>query len=162
MAKNVKPVPEGFHTVTPYLVQHDAKRALEFYKKAFGAETRVSMPGPDGRIMHAEIKIGDSIVFLSDEIPEMSPETKSPQSAGCVTGTTFLYVPDVDAVFKRAVDAGARVVMPVGDMFWGDRFGKVADPFGHHWGIATHKEDVPPQEMPKRQAEWEKKMAQKK
>ena len=83
MAKNVKPVPEGFHTVTPYLVQRDAKRALEFYKKAFGAETRVTMPGPDGRIMHAEIRIGDSMMFLSDEIPEMSPETKSPQSAGC-------------------------------------------------------------------------------
>ena len=162
MAKNVKPVPEGFHTVTPYLVQRDAKRALEFYKKAFGAETRVTMPGPDGRIMHAEIRIGDSMMFLSDEIPEMSPETKSPQSAGCVTSTTFLYVPDVDAVFKRAVDAGARVVMPVADMFWGDRFGKVADPFGHHWGIATHKEDLAPQEMQKREAEWRKKAAEKK
>ncbi len=158
MATNVKPVPEGYHTVTPYLVQGDAKRAIEFYRKAFGAETRMSMPGPEGRVMHAEVKIGDSMIFLSDEFPEMSPETKSPQSAGCVTGTIFLYVPDVDAVFKRAVEAGARVVMPVADMFWGDRFGKVADPFGHHWGIATHKEDLAPQEIQTRQKEWEKKM----
>lgn len=156
----VKPVPEGYHTVTAYLVQRDTKRALEFYGKAFGAETKMSMSGPGGRIVHAEIKIGDSMVFMSDEWPEMSPETKSPQAAGCVTGTIFLYVPDVDSVFKRAVDAGARVVMPVTDMFWGDRFGKIADPFGHHWGIATHKEDVTPEEMKKRQAEWQKSMAQ--
>lgn len=158
MAKNVKPVPDGYHTVTPYLVLRDAKRALEFYKKAFGAETKVSMPSPDGRVMHAEIRIGDSMVFLADEFPEMSPETKSPQSAGCVTGTIFLYVPDVDTVFKRAVDAGAKVHMPVSDMFWGDRFGKVTDPFGHHWGIATHTEDLSPQEMKDRQIEWEKKL----
>jgi PhnB protein len=162
MSKNVKPVPEGYHTVTPYLVQHDTKRAIEFYTKAFGAETKVNMSGPGGRVMHAEIKIGDSMVFLSDEWPEMSPTTKSPQTAGFVTGTVFLYVPDVDALFKRAVDAGAKVQMPVTDMFWGDRFGKVVDPFGHHWGIATHKEDVPPQEMQKRQAEWMKSMAQQK
>jgi PhnB protein len=162
MPKNVKPVPEGYHTVTPFLVQRDTKLALEFYRKAFGAEPRMSMPGPGGRIMHAEVKIGDSMVFMSDEFPDMSPENKSPQTAGCVTGTTFLYVPDVDAVFKSAVAAGAKVIMPVTDMFWGDRFGKVADPFGHHWGIATHKEDVAPQEMQKRQAEWEKTMARKK
>jgi PhnB protein len=156
MAKNVKPVPEGYHTVTPYLVHRDAKRALEFYGKAFGAETKLSMPSPDGRIMHAEIKIGDSIIFVCDEFPETSPETKSPQSAGCVTGAIFLYVPDVDALFKRAVAAGARVVTPVSDMFWGDRFGKIADPFGHHWGIATHTEELTPQEIQKRQAEWVK------
>jgi len=158
MAKNVKPVPDGYHTVTPYLVLKDAKRALEFYKKAFGAETTVNMPSPDGRVMHAEVRIGDSMLFMADEFPEISPETKSPQSAGCVTGTIFLYVPNVDAVFKRAVDAGAKVVMPVEDMFWGDRFGKLSDPFGHHWGIATHKEDLTPGEMKVRQAEWEKKM----
>jgi PhnB protein len=162
MAKNVKPIPEGYHTVTPYLVQRDAKRALEFYRKAFGAETKASMPSPDGRVMHAEVKVGDSMIFLADEFPEMSPETRSPQSAGCVTSTIFLYVTDVDAVFKKAVDAGARVIMPVTDMFWGDRFGKLADPFGHHWGIATHKEDLTPQEIQKRQAEWEKTVAQKK
>jgi PhnB protein len=158
MAKDVKPVPEGYHTVTPYLVQRDTKRALAFYEKAFGAETRMTMPMMGGRIGHAEIKIGDSVVFLSDEFPEMSPETKSPQTAGCVTGSLFLYVPDVDAAFKRAVDAGAKVVMPVTDMFWGDRFGKLSDPFGHHWGIATRKEDLSPQEIQKRQAEWEKQM----
>src|SRR5260221_6342127 len=105
MAKNVKPVPEGYHTVTPYLVQRDAKRALEFYKKAFGAESKVSMPGPDGRVMHSELKIGDSMIFLSDEFPEMSPETKSPQSAGCVTSSIFLYVLDVNAGFYTAFDA---------------------------------------------------------
>jgi PhnB protein len=156
MAKNVKPVPDGYHTVTAYLVQRDTKRALEYYEKAFGAETVMSMPGPGGKVMHAEVKIGDSMVFMSDEFPAMSPDTKSPQTAGCVTGTVFLYVPDVDAVFKRAVDAGAKVVQPITDMFWGDRFGKIVDPFGHHWGIATHKEDVNPEEMPKRQAEWMK------
>ncbi len=160
MAKNVKAVPEGFHTVTPYLVLHDARRALEFYKKAFGAETRVNMPGPGGKVMHAEIKIGDSILFLSDE-SEMMPGIKSPRSAGVATGSTFLYVQDVDAVFKKAVDAGAKVTMPVADMFWGDRFGKVSDPFGHHWGIATHKEDLTPEQMEKRRIEFEKTMGQK-
>ena len=158
MAKKVDPIPEGYHTVTTYLVQRDTKKAIEFYTKAFGAETKVSMPGPGGRVMHAEVKIGDSMVMMSDEWPEMSPDTKSPQTAGGVTGTTFLYVPDVDAVFKRALDAGAKVNMPVTDMFWGDRFGKIVDPFGHHWGIATHKEDVSPEEMKKRQAEWQKSM----
>jgi PhnB protein len=158
MASNVKPIPEGYHSVTPYLVQKDTKRALEFYKKAFGAEPRMIMPMAGGRIGHAEIKIGDSMVFMSDEFLEMSPDAKSPESAGCVTGSTFLYVPDVDAVFKRAVDAGARVVMPVADMFWGDRFGKVADPFGHHWGLATRKENLTKEEIEKRQVEWEKTM----
>jgi PhnB protein len=163
MAKAVKPVPEGYHTVTPYLIVRDAKRALEFYKKAFGAETRLSMPNPDGRVQHAEIRIGDSMIFLSDEFPEMTPQVKAPESVGgVVTGTIFMYVPDVDAAVKRAVGAGAKVTMPVADMFWGDRFGKVADPFGHHWGIATHKEDLTPQEMEKRGAEYQKKMVQQK
>jgi PhnB protein len=162
MAKNVKPVPDGYHTVTAYLVQKDTKRALEFYRKAFGAETMMTMPGPGGRVMHAEVKIGDSIVFMSDEMPEWSPETKAPQTAGCVTSSIFLYVPDTDAVFKKSVDAGAKALQPPTDMFWGDRFGKVVDPFGHHWGIATHKEDVAPEEMKKRQKEWEKSMAQNK
>lgn len=160
MATPVKPVPDGYHTATAYLVLRDTKTALEFYKKAFGAETTVLMPMANGRIGHAEMKIGDSMIFLSDESPEMAPENKSPQTAGCVTGSTFLYVNDVDTVFKKAVDAGAKVKMPVTDMFWGDRFGKIVDPFGHHWGIATHKEDVSPEDMKKRQAEWEKKMAQ--
>ncbi len=162
MAKSVKPIPEGYHSVTPYLVQRDTKRALEFYKKAFGAEPRMSMPGPDGRIMHAEVKIGDSMVFMSDECPEMAADVKSPQSAGAVTSSIFLYVQDVDAVVRKAVDSGAKVIMPVADMFWGDRFGKVVDPFGHHWGIATHIADLTPEQIAKGQAEFEKKMAQKK
>lgn len=163
MAKAVKPVPEGYHTVTPYLVVKDAKRALEYYKRAFGAETTMSMPSPDGRVMHAEMRIGNSMVFVSDEFPDMAPQIRAPESTGgTVTGSIFLYVPDVDAVVKRAVGAGARVTLPVADMFWGDRFGKVADPFGHHWGIATHKEDLTPQEMKKRGDEFHKKMAQQK
>src|SRR5262245_26274010 len=156
MAKNAQPIPEGFHTVTPHLIQRDTKRALEFYKKAFGAETRMAMPMPDGKIMHAEMKIGDSIVFMADEMPAMAPDSKSPQTAGCTTATTILYVQDVDAVFKKAIDAGAKAIMPPSDMFWGDRFGKLTDPFSHQWGIATHIEDVSPQEMQKRQADWEK------
>ena len=156
MTKNAKPIPDGFHTVTPHLILSDTKRALEFYKKAFGAETRSSMPGPDGKIMHAEMKIGDSIVFLADEMPAMAPDNKSPKTASCITSSTILYVQDADAVFKKAIDAGAKAIMPPADMFWGDRFGKVTDPFGHQWGIATHIEDVSPQDMQKRQAEWEK------
>jgi PhnB protein len=163
MAKNVNPIPEGFHTVTPSLVVKDAKRALEFYGKAFGAETKVSMPAPDGRIMHAEVRIGNSMIFVTDEIPEMAPKLKSPGSTGGdLTGSNFLYVPDVDAAFKRAVDAGATVIMPVTDMFWGDRFAKVTDPFGHQWGIATHKEDVAPEEMERRSAEFTRTMAKQK
>jgi PhnB protein len=158
--KDVKPIPEGYHTVTPYLIVKDAKRALAYYEKAFGAETKMSMPTPDGRIMHAEVRIGNSMVFVSDEMGDMAPKIKAPESTGgIVTGSTFLYVPDVDAVFKRAVDAGASVTMPVTDMFWGDRFGKVVDPFGHHWGIATHTEDVAPEEMGRRSAEFMKSVA---
>jgi PhnB protein len=161
MPKAVKPVPDGYHTVTPYIVTRDTKRALEFYKKAFGAETKMAMPGPGGRIMHAEIRIGDSMIMLADEFPDMAPLIKSPESTGgTTTCSVFLYVPNVDEVVKRAVDAGAKVNMPVADQFWGDRFGKVIDPFGHHWGIATHKEDLTPQEMEKRKVEFEKQMAQ--
>ena len=161
MTLKAKPVPDGFHTVTAYLSQRDTARALEFYRKAFGAETRLTMPGPDGRMLHAEVKIGDSIVFMADENPAMSPYVKAPATAGCVTGTTFLYVPDVDAAFKRAVDAGAKVVTPLANMFWGDRFGTLIDPHGHHWSLATHIEDVPPQDMKRRQADWEKSLAKK-
>lgn len=163
MPKDVKPVPEGYHTVTPYLVVKDAKRALEYYKKAFGAETKTSMPTPDGRIMHAEVRIGNSMVFVSDELLDQAPKIKAPQSTdGIVTGSTFLYVPDVDVVFKRAVDSGATVTMPVTDMFWGDRFGKVVDPFGHHWGIATHKEDLTPEEIDRRGAEFTRQISKQK
>jgi PhnB protein len=152
----VKPIPQGYHSVTPYLTVKGAAPAIEFYKRAFGAQEVERMPGPDGNsVMHAELKIGDSIVMLSDEFPQAG--TRSPQTLGGSTGYLFLYVPDVDAAFKRAVDAGAKATMPPADMFWGDRFGKVSDPFGHEWGLATHKEDLSPEEIRKRgQAEMAK------
>jgi len=144
-----KPIPDGYRTVTPYLTVRNAADAIEFYTRAFGAQEVERMSGPDNKsIMHAELKIGDSIVMLSDEFPQGG--TRAPQSLGGSTGSLFLYVPDVDAAFKRALDAGATVAMPLADMFWGDRFGKVSDPFGHVWGLATHKEDVTPEEMKKR------------
>ena len=149
MAKHVRAVPEGCHTVTPYLTVRGADRAIEFYKRAFGAKEQMRMPGPGGNgIMHAELKIGDSRVFLSDEFPDMG--CRSPQSLGGTASSLHLYVKDVDAAFKKAVAAGAQVKMPVADMFWGDRYGKLIDPFGHEWGIATHKEDLTPQEISKR------------
>ena len=146
-----KPIRDGFRTVTPYLTLKGAAQAIDFYKRAFGAQEVERMTGPDGKsVMHAEIKIGDSIVMLSDELPQT--ESHSPQTLGGTTGSIFLYVPDVDAAFKRAVDAGAKAVMPPADMFWGDRFGKLVDPFGHHWAMATHKEDLSPEEVRKRGA----------
>ena len=148
--KGVRPVPAGYHTVTPYLTVLDAAQAIDFYGRAFGAREKQRMPGPGGKIMHAELQIGDSVVMLSDEFPGMSG-SRSPQSLGGTSGYLFLYVPDVDAMFRRAVDAGAKVGMPLTDMFWGDRFGKILDPFGHTWGLATHKEDVSPEEMGRRQ-----------
>jgi PhnB protein len=148
MAK-VKAIPEGYHTVTPHLVVRGADRAIDFYKRAFGAEEQFRIAGPDGKsLMHAEIKIGSSIVFLGDESPDMG--CRSPQSLGGSAGSLNLYVEDVDAAFQRAVAAGAQVKMPVTDMFWGDRYGRVLDPFGHEWGLATHKEDVSPGEIAKR------------
>jgi PhnB protein len=151
-----KPIPQGFHTVTPYITVKGAAQAIDFYKRAFGAEEVERIPGPDGKsVMHAEVKIGDSIVMLSDELPQAG--SRSPQTLGGSTGYLFLYVSDVDAAFKRAVDAGAKGAMPPADMFWGDRFGKVADPFGHEWGLATHKEDLSPDEIRRRgQAEMAK------
>jgi PhnB protein len=145
---NVKPVPAGYHTVTPYLVVRDAARAIEFYKKAFGAIETVRMPDPSGKIMHAEIKIGDSMIMLGDENPARG--ARSPQSLGGSPVSIFLYIEDVDALAKQAIAAGATVTMPVQDMFWGDRYGTLTDPFGHSWGIATHKEDVAHEEMSKR------------
>jgi PhnB protein len=143
---NVKPVPEGYHTVTPLLCLEDANRAIEFYKKAFGAEESFRMPTPDGKVAHAEIRIGDSTVMVTEAMQE--PATSS---------SMYIYVPDADAVYERAVSAGATPVMAVADMFWGDRFGRVTDPFGVRWGIATHKEDLSPQEINKRAAEVFKK-----
>jgi PhnB protein len=147
----VKPVPEGYHTVTPYLAVEDAAEAIEYYKKAFGAKERVRMDAPGGKIGHAELEIGDSLVMLSDPFPQAS--TRPPKDLGGTTASVFLYVEDVDALTKQAVDAGATVTMEVADQFWGDRFGTVTDPFGHVWGIATHVEDVPPEEMAARAKE---------
>jgi PhnB protein len=148
-AARVRSVPAGYHTVTPYLTVDDGARAIEFYVRAFGAREKERMPGPSGKIMHAELRLGDSVVMLSDEFPGMST-TRSPKALGGTTGGLFLYVPDVDAAFRRAVEAGCKVLMPVTDMFWGDRFGKLEDPFGNQWSLATHKEDVSPREQAER------------
>ena len=154
----VKPIPEGYHSVTPYLTLDDAARAIEFYKKAFGAVELLRMPAPGGRIGHAEIKIGDSVIMLADEMP--GGGGRSPKSLGGTSAGIFLYVTDVDSSFQQAVNAGAQAEMPPADMFWGDRFGKLTDPFGHSWAMATHKEDVAPQEMQKRMKEEMGKRAQ--
>lgn len=146
-----KAIPDGYRTVTPYITVKGAAQAIDFYERAFGAHEGVRMAGPDGKsVMHAELKIGDSMVMLSDEFPQMG--SRSPQTLGGTTAAIFLYVPDVDAAFKRAVDAGAKAIMPPTDMFWGDRFGKLVDPFGHEWAMATHKEDLSPEEVQKRAA----------
>ena len=144
----VQPIPEGYHSVSPALAIDGAADAIEFYKRAFGATERYRMPGPEGRIAHAELQSGDSVVMLSDPFPDSS--VKSPSALGGTTVGIFVYVEDVDAVFQQAVEAGATVTMPVDDMFWGDRFGSVTDPYGHHWSLATHVEDVPPEEMEER------------
>ncbi len=145
----VKPIPEGYHTVTPYLVLNDTAGAIEWYKKALGAEEKFRMNAPDGSVVHAEIKIGDSMIMMSDE-SRMNPGVKSPKTAGTATAGIMIYVNDADAVYNRAVAAGATVVHPIDDMFWGDRVGNVVDPYGHGWSIATHKEDVAPAEVEKR------------
>ena len=150
MTTTVNKIPEGYHTVTPYLVTANADKAIEFYKEAFGAKELVRLPSPDGKVMHAEIKIGDSPVMLSDECPDW--DALSPLARGGTTVSIVLYVEDVDAVVNRAVAAGAKAVMPVTDQFWGDRMGTVIDPFGHKWSVATHVEDVPPEEMSTRAA----------
>jgi len=149
MAK-AKQIPEGYHTATPYLIIKDAAQAIEFYKKAFGATEVMRFAQPDGKIGHAEIKIGDSHIMLADEFPEMG--ARSPQTLGGSPVSILLYVEDVDAQAKLAVAAGAKVVRPVKDQFYGDRSGSFEDPFGHQWHIATHVEDVAPDEMRKRAA----------
>ena len=147
--KKVSAVPKGYRTVTPYLTVNDGAGALAFYGRAFGAREIMRMPAPGGKLGHAEFRIGDSIVMLSDEFPGMSTQ-KAPTSLGGTTGSLMLYVPNVDAAFKRAVDAGCTSLMPPTDMFWGDRFGKLEDPYGNQWALATHKEDVPPRQMAER------------
>jgi PhnB protein len=143
-----KPIPEGYRTVTPYLAVDDAAEAIEYYRKAFGAKERVRMDAPEGKIGHAELEIGDSLIMLSDPFPQAT--TRSPKELGGTSASIFMYVEDVDAVVKTAVDAGATITMEIADQFWGDRFGSITDPFGHLWSIATHVEDVPPDEMAER------------
>jgi len=142
---NVKPVPDGMHTVTPHLVCAGAADAIEFYKKAFNAVEGGRLPGPNGRLMHAWIRIEGSVVMLVDEMPEWG--ALGPKSLKGSPVTIHLYVDNVDAFVKRAVAAGARITMPVADQFWGDRYGKLEDPFGHHWSVATHLREVSPEEM---------------
>ncbi|TFW31526.1 VOC family protein [Massilia horti] len=142
---NVKPIPEGMHSITPHLVCTNAAGAIEFYKKAFGAEEMARLPMPDGRIAHALLQIGDSKLMLTDEMPEC--QSLSPSSLKGSPVTLHLYVPNADAAFERAVAAGAKVRMPPADMFWGDRYGVVEDPNGHVWSIAHHQRDVAPQDM---------------
>ena len=153
---NAKPIPDGYSSVTPYLIVHDPAQAIEFYKKAFNASERFRMPGPDGKIGHAEIEIGGSAIMMGGDCPG---RTQSPKTIGGSPVGLYLYVKDVDAIFKQAVDAGATVTQPVQNWFYGDRSGALTDPFGHIWHVATHVEDVPPQEIAKRAAAA---MAQKK
>ena len=143
-----KPIPEGYHTVSPYIAVEDAERAIEFYSRALGAKEVVRMDGPDGKIAHAELMIGDSHVMLSDPFPQAS--TRPPHELGGTSASMFVYVEDVDAVVKQAVEAGASLTMEVADQFWGDRFGAITDPFGHVWSVATHIEDVTPEEAAER------------
>jgi len=149
MTAIAKPVPEGFHTVTPSLVLRDAAKAIEFYKKALGAQEIIRMSGPDGKIMHAELRIGDSVVFLSDENPHVS-NLKSPQSLGGCSSALNVFVPNVDELFKQAIAAGGKESAAVAGQFWGDRYGSFIDPFGQSWGVATHKEDLSPQQLQER------------
>lgn len=145
MSDKPQPVPQGFHTLTPHLVVRNAAQAIEFYEKAFGAELLGKMLTPDGKVMHALLKVGDSMLMLNDEFPEMG--ALSPASAGGSGVTIHIYLEDVDAAFGRAVSAGAAVKMPVMDQFWGDRYGIVADPYGHQWSMATHVRDMSPADM---------------
>src|ERR1700722_15336526 len=142
---NVKPIPEGMHTVTPLLTCADAAAAIEFYRKAFNAQEVSRLPGPDGKLMHASIRIGDSTVMLTDEFPQMGG--LGPKTLKGSPVTIHLYVEDADAVAERAVAAGATITMPVQEMFWGDRYGQLEDPFGHRWSVGTHVRDVTPEEM---------------
>ena len=153
MSGNVKAIPEGYGTITPHIIVKNGEEAIEFYKKAFGAEEIFRMPGPGGKgVMHAELKIGNSRVMLDDERPQGN--CRSPQSQGGTTFVVHLYVENADAAFDRATKAGAKVEMPLMDAFWGDRYGMLSDPFGHHWSIATHIKDLTPAEIEKGATEF--------
>jgi PhnB protein len=156
---DVKPVPEGMTYVIPHLTVKGAARAIDFYKKAFGATEMSRQVMPDGVIIHASLKIGGGHVFLNEEVKDMG--CIGPQALGGTPVYLMMYVPDVDATFKRAIDAGAEEKMAVSDQFWGDRYGIVIDPFGHYWELATHKEDVSPEEMDRRSREMMEQMKQK-
>jgi uncharacterized glyoxalase superfamily protein PhnB len=147
----VKPIPPGFHTVTPHLIVKDAAKAIDFYRRAFGAEELSRMPGPNGEIMHAQMRIGDSPIMLADEFPAMG--ARGPLALGGSPVTLHIYTDDADAVFARATAAGATVKMPLADQFWGDRYGQVTDPFGHVWSIGMHVKDMTPAEMKKAMGE---------
>lgn len=152
MSGSVNPIPKGFHTITAHIVVKDSRKAIEFYTKAFGAQDPHIAEGPDGVVMHATVKIGDSILMLNDEFPDF--RVLSPISTKADTCVRLnLYVPDANKVWKNALDAGATVVMPLEDQFWGDRYGQVQDPFGHRWSIAQHIKDLTPEEMKKAQDE---------
>lgn len=146
----MQPVPDGYHTVTPYLIVDGAAQAIEYYRKAFGASELLRMPDPHGRIGHAEIRIGDSVIMLADEHHEMG--YRGPRALGGSSVSILLYLPDVDTVFQRAISAGGKSLRPVADQFYGDRMGTLEDPFGHVWTIGTHIEDVTPEEMKRRMA----------
>ncbi|MEP7335408.1 MAG: VOC family protein [Actinomycetota bacterium] len=146
-----KAIPDGYHSVTPYLAVDDAAAAIDFYARAFGATERYLMPAPDGKVAHAELEIGDSLVMLSDGFP--GAQDKTPKELGGTTVAMFLYVEDVDALYAQAVEAGATSTQEPEDMFWGDRFARVTDPYGHSWQLATHVEDVTPEEMERRSQE---------
>lgn len=152
MAGKAKPIPEGYHTVTAYMVAKGAAKAIDFYKRALGAQEVYRMDMPDGQVAHAEIQIGDSRIMISDEMEMPDMLAKSPQSLGATTVGFMIYVPDVDKAFQRAVDAGAKVRRPVQDQFYGDRSGTFEDPFGHCWTLATHVEDLSPEEIKERMA----------
>jgi PhnB protein len=147
MANPVRAIPEGYHSITPGLTCKEAARAMDFYKDVFGAAEIMRMPGPDGKVMHGELRIGDSVIFVSDEFPGMS---SAPTPGAMNPIYVFMYTENVDSTFNRAVAAGAKVDMPLMDQFWGDRYGKITDPFGHQWGLAQHVEDVAPEEMKRR------------
>jgi PhnB protein len=155
MQPSQNPVPPGFHTITPSLTVRNGAAAIEFYKKALGAQELMRMAGPDGKITHAELKIGDSIIFLNDEVMGC----KSPETLGGTSSNLYLYLPDVDKSYQQAVDAGGKATMPVMDMFWGDRFGSFVDPYGHTWNLSTHTKDMTEQEIAEGAKAWNEQMA---
>jgi PhnB protein len=160
MSTKIQPIPEGYRSLSPSITCKNAAAAIDFYKKVFGATLFTKMDGPGGMIMHAELQIGDSRLFLGDEFPGMSQAPDAHDPANARGFGIFLYIEDVDGVVQRAIEGGARLDMPLQDMFWGDRYAKFTDPFGHSWGVATHTEDVPLDELQRRSEAFSKQMTQ--